>query len=96
MKRSNFLKSLIVSFISPKVVVEVAKGIDVVPAAPLVAKSLISKLQLLDQQYYVTLVEKYGTENFTTVMEQVRSNSLEASYNPFSHYEISNEQSLKQ
>ena len=91
MKRSSFIKSLLVMAIAPKTIAEVVKTI---PAPPLVSagtSSLFNDLNLLAPQYLPKMMEKYGNSDFTFFMEQMRKEAITSSDTiKFTNYETHN------
>lgn len=63
MKRSNFLKSLLIGIVAPKVVVEVAKSIPDTPVVASVSHN-ISNFHLFVPEYLPKLLEKYGSVEY--------------------------------
>lgn len=76
MTRGNFLKSLFALAAAPSVIGElgVCQASVLKPiGAGLINKGLISGLQLLPPHYYKQYVEKYGSEDYTFLLENISS-----------------------
>jgi len=95
MKRSSFLKSLLIMAIAPKTIAEVVKTI---PAPPLVSgstSSLFADMQLLVPDYLTNMIKKYGNDNFTFYMAQMREEVIATGDTiKFTNYEKEKSQSL--
>lgn len=69
MNRGNFIKSLFIASISPKILGQL--NIEKEPIFENSTKKLFEDLNLLAPTYYKQMLEKYGNESYIQTMNQL-------------------------
>ncbi len=83
MNRSSFLRSLFVVVASPKIIAQ----LDFTPN-PEATSNMLKGMNLLVPDYYNKLIQKYGNQNYTLMMDILNKQTVEIPRTyTFSHYE---------
>lgn len=69
MKRSSFLKSLIVAIVSPKIIIEASKKSPLNP--PTATSNLFNDLNFIAPDYIESFQRKYSPENWTALLQEM-------------------------
>lgn len=76
MKRSSFLKSILTIIACPKILIEASNQIQKINIISLSSTSgFFNDLNLLFPDYYEGFIKKYGSENYTSLIEQINQPS---------------------